>query len=261
MGQHGHIARSFVDARTQDIVLESYPGAMPASLTEAYAIQDKAISYIGRAVGGWKLGRINAPHSGQFGAERLAGPIFTDTIVMADADQPVTVPVLKGFAAAEAELLLQLGDVPPAGVTREQIIDYISDVRFGIEIASSPFIGINENGPAVTASDFGNNYGLVVGPKVENWREADVLNAQARVDIDGVQIGTGNISTMLDGPFGSVAFLASLMPVRGGKLAAGQWISTGAITGVHPVKAGQLVEAYFGDNLVVRCRTAGHTKG
>jgi 2-keto-4-pentenoate hydratase len=34
---------------------------------------------------------------------------------------------------------------------------------------------------------------------------------------------------------------------------AGTWVSTGAVTGVHPVRPGQNVVARFGDHLAVSC--------
>jgi 2-keto-4-pentenoate hydratase len=43
------------------------------------------------------------------------------------------------------------------------------------------------------------------------------------------------------------------MAARGIALEAGQWISTGAVTGVHPVRIGDRVEARFDDRLAVEC--------
>ena len=71
-----------------------------------------------------------------------------------------------GFAAAEAEVLLCLGEVGDRDHDIESVRDCITDVRTGIEIASSPFPDINRHGPAVTASDYGNNKGLVLGPPI-----------------------------------------------------------------------------------------------
>ena len=53
------IAAHFVEARRRGASLAAYPGAMPQSLAEAYAIQAHAIVLRGGHVGGWKLGRIN----------------------------------------------------------------------------------------------------------------------------------------------------------------------------------------------------------
>lgn len=253
MNDHGKIAQALVDARRHDAVLQAYPGPLPTSLAEAYRIQDEAIAYSGRAIGGWKLGRIRMPEAGQFGAERLAGPIFSDSITTAADTGPVAVQVLTGFAAVEAEVLLRLSVTPPANLSVEDAPAFVGEVRFGIEIASSPFVGINQNGPAVTVSDFGNNFGLVVGPPIPHAKAPGALERLAVLAIDDVVVGTGFVADMLDGPFGSLAFLARLMAERGMQLEPGQWVSTGAITGVHPVRHGQRVRASFGNDLAVEC--------
>ena len=49
-------------------------------------------------------------------------------------------------------------------------------------------------------------------------------------------------------------FLFELMASRGIPLHAGQWISTGAVTGVHDALPGQLVEARFADDLWIACK-------
>lgn len=251
-----HIARTFVDARARDLVLDSYPGSLPDSLVEGYAVQDRAIEYAERRIGGWKVGRVQNDDVARFGAERLAGPIFADTIIDGTAAEPVTMPVLTAFAAAEAEVLLRIAAPPPADCDAARARDFVDEVRFGIEIASSPFVGINQHGPAVTVSDFGNNNGLVLGPVIPDAREPRALELPVILWIDGVSVGTGSARDMLDGPFGSLAFLARLMSSRGRALEAGQWVSTGAITGVHPVRAGQSVRATFGASIAVECNTS-----
>lgn len=256
MSDHIKIAQALVDARRHDAVLNVYPGAMPASLAEAYRIQDQAIAYAGacagRTIGGWKIGRIRQPEAGQFGAERLAGPIFSDSI-MEGGDTAAAVQVLRGFAAVEAEVLLRLSATPSADLSTEDAPAFVDEVRFGIEVASSPFVGINQNGPAVTVSDFGNNFGLVVGPPIPDAKTPGALDRLAVLSIDNVVVGTGLVADMLDGPFGSLAFLARLMGERGLRLEPGQWVSTGAITGVHPIRHGQHVRATFGDDLAIAC--------
>lgn len=255
MSDHGKIARTFVDARRADTVLDAYPGTMPASLVEGYLIQDEAIAYCGRAIGGWKLGRIPHPASLRFGAERLAGPIFSDSIVIPSNDAPAMMPVLRGFAAVEVEILLRLSSTPPNSLSIEDAPNFVEEVRFGIEVASSPFTGINQNGPAVTVSDFGNNFGLVVGPPILNATAPGAFDHPAALAIDGVVVGTGLVADMLDGPFGSLAFLARLSAERGHRLEPGQWISSGAITGVHQIRHGQHVRATFGSELALECAT------
>lgn len=250
---------AFVEARRNGIILADFPGKLPASLDEAYVIQDNAILLSGQHVGGWKVGRIAPELVDAFGADRLCGPIFADQICYAQDGEAVEMPVLPGFAAVEVEILLKIGAVPDRVLTLENAFHFVSEVRLGIEIASSPFPGINKHGPAVTVSDFGNNFGLVVGPQIDDWREIDLMNAPARMEIDGVLQGEGALANMLDGPFGAVAFLDDLLKRRGLSLLEGAWISTGAITGVHGIAAGQDACATFNDCYSLECRTAEFT--
>ena len=76
-----NVARALIDARAGKTPLTVYPGAMPQTMAEAYAIQDSAIALDGRRVGGWKVGRIAAELVTRYGGNRLTGPIFTDEIV------------------------------------------------------------------------------------------------------------------------------------------------------------------------------------
>lgn len=252
------IARAFVAARGSGEVLSDYPGPMPETLEEGYRIQAHAIALKGQAIAGWKVGRVPSPLVPRHGVDRFAGPIFADGLVAPAEGAVPAMPVHGGFAAAEAEFLLRLASVPdPASGpwTNAQAARHIDAIHVGIEIAGSPFPGINDHGPAVTVSDFGNNTALVIGPAIP--LDGDMLNWRVELCIDGETIGTGIAADMLDGPFGAVRFLfeqaaAGLVP-----LVPGQWVSTGAVTGVHPVRPGQSIEARFGDGHAVRCRIAG----
>jgi 2-keto-4-pentenoate hydratase len=242
------IAARFVEARRRGTSLAAYPGALPRSLDEAYAIQAHAIALRGGRIGGWKLGRINGAMVAALGANRLAGPIFADLIVGDDGANIMPV-IAGGFGAAEAEFLLRIGQRPDPARTEWTLADaraLVDRVAIGIEIASSPLATINVLGPAVTASDFGNNNGLLVGPGLPGWCDADLDAIEVTLTIDGREAGRGTTATMLDGPWGAVRFLVELCARRGIPLEPGQWISTGAVTGVHEVVPGNHVEASFG---------------
>ena len=247
------IAHSFVTARRESRALPDYPGQMPAGLLPAYQVQDRALELDGRNVAGWKVGKIHPPVDG---ANRLAGPIFADQVFPA-ADASLPMPIFAdGFGAAEAEFLLRFGKAPPSGkrhFTEEEAAELIDAVHVGIEIASSPFRGINTHGPAVTISDFGNNNGLVIGPAISDWRDADIRRWPVELRINEAVIGAATAETMLDGPMGAVRFLLELMAERGIALEPGQWVSSGAVTGVHPVEPGDRVEARFDGRLVAEC--------
>lgn len=250
------IANGFVSARASATGLLDYPGTIPTALAEAYAAQDAAIALTDKTISGWKVGRINPPFEG---ANRLAGPIFADRTFDAGETPRAMTVFADGFAAAEAEFLLRIGTAPdPAkqSYTLAEATALIDEVCVGIEIASSPFVGINDHGATVTISDFGNNNGLVIGDAIPDWREIDLDQWPVELTIDGVSAGKATTATMLDGPFGAARFLFELMAARGIALSAGQWISTGAVTGVHPVKIGAKVAAIFDERLTVECSIA-----
>ena len=251
------IAERFLTARRAATGLAEYPGEMPETLDGAYAIQDAAIAAWSRPVVGWKVGRVPSALVSRFGTDRLAGPIFSSRPDGAASDGPEMPVFGLGFAAAEAEFLLRIGRSPKLGQSRfslEEAADLIDAVHVGIEVASSPLGAINALGPVAVVSDFGNNNGLVIGDPIPDWRNSGFEESSVTTLIDGTEVGTGRASSFPDGAIGSARFLFELMAKRGIELQPGQWISSGAVTGVHDVRPRQLVEARFGQGLSVRCR-------
>ena len=247
------IARTFVEARRNGVAVPEYPGVLPSTLTEAYAVQDDALDLAEGEIAGWKVGRINPPIDG---IDRLSGPIFAGS-VHDQAEPPVAMPVFAdGFGAAEAEFLLRIGTAPDPAKTQytmDEARALIDAVHVGIEIASSPFPGINSNGATATISDFGNNNGLVVGVEADGWRDGDINLWPIELWINDERIGAATAETMLDGPFGAARYLFEHMAARGIALTPGQWISSGAVTGVHQVAIGDRVEAKFDGRFAVTC--------
>ncbi len=250
------IAQRFVQARRSASPLPDYPGVFPPDLDTGYAIQDHAIRAYDEPIVGWKVGKTPPEHVDRFGAVRLVGPIFTSHVRSGDAAS-LAMPVFAGgFGAAEAEFLLRLGADATAGKTvwtMEEAADLVDAVHVGIEIASSPFPGINEHGPAVTVSDFGNNNGLIVGSEIPDWRGSGFERWPVETVIDGEVVGRATAAEMLDGAVGAVRFLLELLARRDIAAPAGLWVSTGAVTGVHPVRIGQHVTARFGSDYRMEC--------
>ncbi|PAV69742.1 hypothetical protein WR25_18434 [Diploscapter pachys] len=218
------VAQAFVEARRTATALPDYPGTIPHDLANAYAVQDAALALSDRPV---------------TDTEHCEMPIFAD-----------------GFGAAEAEFLLRIGRAPDPAQRDFSMADaraLIDAVHVGIEIASSPFPGINTNGPTVTISDFGNNNGLVIGAAIDGWQDTDLNCWPVALYINDAEIGTGIAADMLDGPFGAARFLFQHLAARNIPVTAGQWISTGAVTGVHQVAVGDRVEARFDGRLSIHC--------
>lgn len=258
------IADVFVKARRAARALADYPGTPPQVLADAYAVQDAAIPLFGGTIAGWKVGRINPPWVEQLGTSRLAGPIFSQSIQSAaNGHMPTGQIFSQGFGAAEAEFVFRIGSAPIAGQTSFGIDDaaaLIDSVFCGIEIASSPFSGINTLGPLVTISDFGNNNGLLLGPEIPDWRNAGFENWNVATLVDGQPVGQAQAVSFPGGLMESVRFLIENLVSRGFPVTPGLLISSGAVTGVHEVTDGQSVEARFGDFASICC-AIGHQQG
>ena len=249
------LAQSFVDARRNAAGLTEYPGPIPADLDQAYAVQDAAMTLWPDTAVGWKAGLIAPALRVPDGDERLVGPIWSSSVRSSTADATeLEMPVYAdGFAAVEAEFVLRLDAAVEAGSwTAEDVAALPHSIFAGIEIASSPFAGINDHGPAVTASDFGNNAGLIVGSPIPPGTDLAALEVQTSVDGETVGAATG--AAIPGGVFTSVAQTLSILGRRGRSVDAGTVFATGAVTGVHAAATGQSVVIRFGDLPALRCR-------
>jgi len=252
------IAQRFVTARRTGQALAAFPGRLPADLAQAYACQDAAIELVADTIAGWKVGLITGDAAATFKQDRLAGPIFRSGVRRAHRGQHVGFPVfLSGFAAVEAEFLLLVGHDAPADKrdwTRAEARDLVAAVHVGVETAGSPLATINDLGPTAIVADFGNNAGLIVGPELPGWRTKPVEQWHCETFVDGAAVGRGHGGVPPGGPFESLKFLLELCARRGRPLKAGAWVSTGAITGVHDVVAGQSARVVFRDADEILCR-------
>lgn len=245
---HADIARQFVEARLAARCTPDYPGAIPQSMAESYAIQDIAIGLFPDEVVGWKVGGVPPALQPKLGIHRLAGAIFARNVWPAPGDTVVPLPEIEGgFAAVESEFIARIGaDADPAKTdwTVEEATAAVDKVFIGVELAGSPLSAINDLGSAVVASDFGNNGGLMIGPEVEDWRER-LDGIEVETVINGASVGTGGSLSLAGGAMESVRFLLEHCARWGRPLKAGTLVSTGAVTGVHRVHAGDEAVCIF----------------
>ena len=253
------IAAELVAARAEGRSLTGFPGAVPASMAEAYRIQDRAMSLWPDSLAGWKIGYIPADRRSAGDPDRLVGPIWRSSFTSARTTTPAEVGIFaSGFAAVEAELVIRLGQDLPAhdggGWTAEEAADLEQDLLVGIEVASSPIPDINSLGPTVIAADFGNNNGLVLGSVLaERPGGAPV---QLACYIDGQLIGEGSAENLPGGIHHGLATALNILVSRGQPVRAGMVFATGAITGIHPIGPGQHCRVEVRGGPSVELRTA-----
>ena len=249
------IAARLVSARLDARALEAYPGAQPVTLGQAYVTQEMAIHLWPDDIAGWKIGLV-APHMRErLGSERVSGPIFSRAVWAAEGE--VEFPAFEGgFCAVEAEYVFRMGADAPDGKTDwtdDEAAALVAALHIGVETAGSPMAFINELGSTVVASDFGNNAGLIVGPEVKNWRKR-LGELQAKTEIDGRTVGEGAAMSLPGGPLAGLCFLLKHLAERRRPLRAGQYVSSGAVTGVHDIIAGQSARLSFGSDGEILCR-------
>ena len=234
------IAASFTAARAEGRALDRYPGVAPSNLETAYRVQGAAIARWPEPVKGWKVARVPPAFAAQFPEERLIGPAFGRNIHRVGQGGVAECPVFEGgFAAVEAEIVIVVATDAPAGKsdwTADSVLPLVKSMNIGVEVASSPLATLNDLGPGAVISDFGNNWGVVVGPEIPDWRDIETIDVETF--IDDVSVGRGK-AVKKAGPLGALAFTLNKRAQQGAILRAGDVISTGMITGVHDIRAGQ----------------------
>jgi 2-keto-4-pentenoate hydratase len=248
------IAASFVRARLMARPLSDYPGAVPTDTVAAYACQEAAIAAWPDEVVGWKVARISKEWADKFSEPRLNGPVFSRNVHIARGAIPACPIFEGGFAAVESEIVIRVGNDAPASKITWSIAEaneFIGGMYIGIEVASSPLATLNDFGPGAVMTDFGNNWGVVVGDEILDWRNIDAISCEAF--IDGQPVGAKPVS-IEQGPLSAFAFTLGKCAARGRPLKAGAWITTGMITGVHDIRIGQQSRHVFAGYGEVGCR-------
>lgn len=252
------VAERFVAARLAARALPDYPGPLPESLADAYLRQDAAIDLWPDDIAGWKVGGVADLWAARVGEPRLVGPIFRRHVWRARAGAASELPVIPGgFAAVEAEYVFVLAAAAPAARTDwtpAQAADLVAELRVGIELAGSPLATINDLGPAVVVSDFGNNAGLLLGEPVADWRSRPLESLICETHLSGCRVGQGTAAAIAGGPLAALAFALGRCARRGRALREGDVISTGACTGIHQVRLGEEARVLFAGAAELRCR-------
>ena len=242
-------AAALATARGAGLPLKAFPGAAPSTLPEAYEAQAAAIDAWAGEIVGWKVGRIADFAKQELAEDRFIGPIFAETVRRGD-DGPVYFDVIAGGTAAlEVEFVARLRiDADPARIyDADEVSLLIDDVFLGIEVAGSPAPDLNSLPSLLSIAAFGNNLGLILGPSVGDWSRERLHTLACSATIDGLVAGSGGAGNVPGGISTAIAFALNKAASLGRPLKAGALISTGAVTGIHPVRVGQSLEARFGD--------------
>lgn len=243
------LSKRLVKARLDACVLDEYPGQLPTSLEQAYKVQAASVARWPDEVVGWKVARLPADDRDRFAQERLAGPVYRSAVQSVDAQsQTVAHIYADGFAAIEAEIVLELGRDVPSDFEgcNEDLAKIVAKAYCGAEIASSPMPFVIELGATSIISDMGVNAGVVLGPEIADFPSLSADALEVSVSVDGRVVGEANPGAITGAPFDALLFLVKHCGAHGIKLPKGTLVSTGMITGVHDVSVGCSARVDFG---------------
>ena len=215
----------------------------PASLAEAYAIQDTVArgcwTNAGDPIRAWKTGGPNAQ------ATPIAAPIPQSKVWRSPAE-------LKGedfsVIGIEAELAyVMASDLPPRATpyTEADMAAAVGAIHVAIEICDSRLRNWRTADAWWKLADIQMNGALVVGDGINDWRRVHPEQQHALVEVDGKSCGEATGSHPYGNPLRLLPWLANHCAARYGGLRAGDVITTGAWTGMHFVEAGADVVARF----------------
>jgi len=223
----------------------------PATVADAYALQDAVCAELGRPIVGWKVAHTveKAQEAAGINAPTVA-PLLEGMIVpseMAFAAGSFRQPIV------EAEIVLELGRTIEGPKRREELIEAVRGLRIGIEVADTRFLDKDAMGTLAQIGDMNAGGALVIGPLLEINTLSEALD-----NVPTMRLGDGTMTEplprdMRPNPITVLAFLADFLAGRGKTLAAGTLITTGTHT--VPTRSGPgKITARFGDAMRVGAR-------
>ncbi|MEM9221152.1 MAG: fumarylacetoacetate hydrolase family protein [Pseudomonadota bacterium] len=206
----------------------------PATVAQAYALQDAMREELGLPIIGWKLAQTTAKAQAPLGLEApTVSPLLEGMIV----------PAQTVFAAGhfhspeiEAEIVLELSSTIDRPLGKGELIDCIGHLRLGIEVADTRYVDKAAVGVLSVIADLNSSGALVIGPRVDvsNLNDAVTGPAEARLG-DGTLV-TALPADMRPSPLDVLAYLAEFATARGHSIPAGAMVTTGTHT--RPTRSG-----------------------
>lgn len=229
------------DARLVDALP---PDATPQTPAEAYRIQAELARLAG-GYRGWKVGALTPEQRARIGVDRPTAARLLEPHVHAS---PALV-VHRRFVRPQVECEIAFAiarDLPPRPTTYglDEIHGAIGAMHLAIEIADSRL----PPGPslAMNLADAMASGAFVVGPAIASWASMDRGAIEVVLKINGTSMARGVGTSVLGDPLRAVALLAD-NPVPGSPgLRRGDYVTTGSLTGMTAVAAGDIAVAEFG---------------
>jgi 2-keto-4-pentenoate hydratase len=222
------LAEGLANARQTGAALLNTPQVRPTSDADAYRIQDAVMARLGVRAGGWKVGAASPS------ALPNCAPIFADAIVPAASavrgqtstgvELEIAFTLTNGFAAG------------PTAPTRDQVEADIASAQIVLETCASRLTDGMQAPEHLRLADFGTNLGLVLGPKLPNWRDYNPKTLVATVEANAAVIAETNGGHTHPDLVGLLTWLVQHCVSQRGGIAAGSVVTTGSWMGIRWVE-------------------------
>ena len=219
----------------------------PATLEDAYAVQDEVVRLCGQPIRAYKVGSTSREAQRALGTtEPGAGAVPAPYLHVSPARiavAPAQTPCVEG------EIAFRLGrDLPPRSQAydHDDLIAAIDAAAGAIEVVGTRLAGgLAGKGRTLVTADCGVNIDLVVGKWMPDWRALNLKAHRVAMTINGQKRGAGTGARALGDPLNVMVWLANHLSRRGRALTRGLCVSTGTCTGLDPVRPGDKVVADF----------------
>ena len=233
-----HVARLPLDVMAR--------GFAPLDEAEAYAVQRAFLGGLAAARGtsaaGYKIAYTNAVMRERSG---IAAPCSGLILASGVHDSPAALSAADYVRLGiECEVAVGLGaDLPAEGApyTRESASDAIAWLAASFELvdgreAADGAAGADPSLKAIALNI--SNAGAVLGPRLTDWRGADLAASCGAMRVNGEVVGDGRGRDVMGHPLEPLAWLANSLAERGESLRAGMIVLTGSFAPPFMLSAG-----------------------
>lgn len=244
----GHLVAARRDGRQiTDLALSM----VPSSIDAAYRVNADVAAALGWEPLGWKIAATTEAVRAKLKSD---GPIYGRTFRRFRMDSPARLAMSTLLdPLVECEFFCTLGRDLPArdsAWTMTDIVDAVATVHAGIEVAECRFPSRALPPLPAILADGSASGRYVFGGEIADWRHG-LADVEVRLEVDGREIRRGKGADVMGDPLRPLLWLAEERRRFGDGLTAGETISTGSMTGMLPIRAGQRVRARFGASAAV----------
>ena len=228
-------------------------GIAPATLPEAYAIQQQTLRGLGAKAGGWKVTLVDARNG-------ICAPIAANTLLSSPArffslSAPTADTSQFGI---EPEIAFCMGaDLPPraarvSGALAEaysaaEVYAAVASAHAVIEIVVTRFVDADAVSQLERVADNLMNEALIIGPPCNDWQRLALHDLPLQVQVDGLSVHSGRGGHPLGNPLLPLVWIANHLAALGVGLKRGEYVTTGSCNDIRYATAGQQVRVWFAE--------------